>query len=126
MDDEAAILFAYKRLIEREGIGVDSCASIEEAVSMMQARHYQVIIADLRLSGTDNQDGLELLRIARDLHPQSWVILVTGYGSPGIRAAALLLGAVHYFEKPVLPEVILAALMGLLGPVAVSEGAVLM
>lgn len=115
VDDEAAILFAYKRLIEREGIGVDSCASFEKAVSMIRVFIYQVIIADLRLSGTDNEDGLEVLRFARDIQPEAKVILVTGYGSPEIRDSALSLGVSHYFEKPVLPGVILAVLMELLG-----------
>lgn len=114
VDDEAAILFAYSRLIRREGVEVDSCACIEEAVSMISNGGYRVVIADLRLSGTDNEDGLSLLRLIRDEHPQSRVILVTGYGSPEIKAAALALGATHYFEKPVLPEVVLTALMGLL------------
>ena len=125
VDDEAAILFAYRRLIEREGVGVDSCASIESAVAMPTAGNYQVVIADLRLSGTDNQDGMELLSFIRDLHPRTRVILVTGYGSPRIREAALSLGAAHYFEKPVLPAVILAALMELLGPAAEPVGVVL-
>ena len=122
VDDEAAILFAYKRLIEREGIGVDSCASFEEALSLIQARSYRAIIADLRLTGTGNEDGLEVLHAARDMQPEAGVIMVTGYGSPETRNAALSLGAAHYFEKPVLPRVILAALMELVGRAVPADG----
>lgn len=114
VDDEPAIIFAYRRLLERQGIMVDSCTSFEEAVAMLAACRYDAIIADLRLSGTDNEDGMEVLRYARQLQPEAGLILMTGYGSQEIGKAALALGAIHYFEKPVPPELILSALTGLL------------
>lgn len=122
VDDEAAILFAYKRLIEREGIGVDGCANLKEAVALIRARSYRAIVADLRLTGTGNEDGLEVIKAARDMQSEAGVILVTGYGSPETRSAALSLGAAHYFEKPVLPGVILAALMELVGRAVAADG----
>lgn len=115
VDDEPAIHFAYRRLIERQGITVDSCTGFHEATALLLTRRYGAIIADLRLSGTDNEDGMEVVRFARDKQPEAGVILVTGYGNQEIGKAALALGAVRYYEKPVLPEVIMAALVGLMG-----------
>lgn len=125
VDDEPAILFAYRRLIEREGGEVDGCTGIEEAASLIRTRGYHCIVADLRLSGTDNEDGLELLRLAREVQPLTGFILVTGFGSQEVRRAALSLGASRYFEKPVLPEAILAALTELFaGRAAATVGTV--
>lgn len=114
VDDEPAIHFAYRRLIERQGITVDGCTGFEEAAALLRTRRYGAIVADLRLSGTDNEDGMEVLRLAREVQPEAGVILVTGYGNQEIGKAALALGAAHYYEKPVLPEVILASLAGLM------------
>lgn len=110
VDDEPAILFAYRKLIEREGMGVDICECLADAIMHVKARHYLAVIADMRLAGTDNMDGLEVLRFVRKERPDTKVILATGYGNSNIEQAALALGASHYFEKPVLPTVILEVL----------------
>ena len=110
VDDEVATLFAYKKLIEREGIGVDVCESLDEAIEQIKSRHYNAIIADLRMSGTDNADGLEVLRTAREEQVDTKVIIVTGYGNKEIEQTALAMGAAYYFEKPVLPSEILKVL----------------
>jgi DNA-binding NtrC family response regulator len=102
VDDEPAILFAYRKLIEREGI--------EEAMEMIRVCPYFAIIADMRLAGTDNEDGLEILRTIQEMGPGTKVILATGYGNSETERKAFALGASHYFEKPVMPAAILAAL----------------
>ena len=110
VDDEPAILFAYRKLIERESIVVDISRSLDEAMEMISKHQYFAIIADMRLAGTDNVDGLELLQVIRKERPGTRVILATGYGNSEIEQKALALGASHYFEKPVTPSAILAAL----------------
>jgi DNA-binding NtrC family response regulator len=113
VDDEVATLFAYKKLIEREGIGVDVCESLDEAIEQIKSCRYTAIIADLRMSGTDNADGLEVLRRAREEQVDAKVIIVTGYGNKEIEQTALAMGAAFYFEKPVLPSAILKVLNAL-------------
>lgn len=113
VDDEPAILFAYRKLIEREGIEVDISESLVEAMEMIRVCPYFAIIADMRLAGTDNEDGLEILRTIQEVRPGTMVILATGYGNSETERKALALGASHYFEKPVMPAAILAALKGM-------------
>jgi DNA-binding NtrC family response regulator len=110
VDDEPAILFAYRKLIEREGIDVDISESLDEALEMIRVCPYFAIIADMRLAGTDNEDGMEILRTIQEMRPDTKVILATGYGNSETERKALALGASHYFEKPVMPAAILAAL----------------
>lgn len=113
VDDEAATLFAYKKLIEREGIGVDVCESLDDAIVQINAYPYSAVIADMRLAGTDNSDGLEILRFVREKRVETKVIIVTGYGNKEIEQTALAMGAAYYFEKPVLPSAILEVLSSL-------------
>ncbi len=110
VDDEVAILFAYRKLIEREGFGVDVCENIETALSNIRLNTYCAVIADMRLAGSDNTDGLKLLNIIKAHQPDAKVIMVTGYGNHEIEQQAYSLGAAHFFEKPVRPSVILDAL----------------
>ena len=110
VDDEVATLFAYRKLFEREGLGVDVCESLNEAIELIGSFPYNAIIADLRLEGTDNADGLEILRIVRERGMDTKVIIITGYGNREIEQTALAMGAAYYFEKPVLPSAILKVL----------------
>ncbi len=110
VDDEPAILFAYRKLIEREGMIVDDCDSYDAALEFIRANRYFAVIADMRLVGSENNDGLEILRFIRREYPDTKVILSTGYGNSEIEQTVLALGATYYFEKPVMPAVILEVL----------------
>lgn len=110
IDDEPAIHFAYRKLIEKEGMCVDSSCCLGGAIRHIRERHYLAVVADVRLAGSYIEDGLEFLRILREMHPATKMILVTGFGSGEIEKTARALGVSHYFEKPVLPAVIMEAL----------------
>jgi DNA-binding NtrC family response regulator len=110
VDDEPAILFAYRKLIEKDGMTVDICANLEDAVRHIRARRYLAVIADMRLAGTDNGDGLEILRIIQIERPDTKTILSTGYGDSEIEKAARVLGVSYCFKKPVKASELLGAL----------------
>lgn len=110
VDDDPAILFAYCRLLEREGICVDSCECLHDAVRLISSSPYMAVITDLRLAGSENTDGLDVIRTLQRVRPGTNFILATGYGSSEIEQTARSLGTVHYFEKPVLPSSILAVI----------------
>ena len=110
VDDEPAILFAYKKLLEKEGIEVDICECHCDAIKQLKSCSYFAVIADMRLEGTDNEDGLEVLRAIREEQADIKVILVTGYGCKEIEQRAIEMGASYYFEKPVSPSIVLETL----------------
>jgi DNA-binding NtrC family response regulator len=113
VDDEQAVLFAYRKFIEREGLGVDTSTSLQGALEHVKQRPYLAVITDLRLEGTDNLDGLEVIRFMRQERPETGLICATGYGSSDLEQQVRKLGATHYFEKPVQPSTILELLKGL-------------
>lgn len=110
VDDEPAVLFAYRKLIEKDGLAVDISATLEDAISQIRSYPYLAVIADMRLAGTDNDDGLEILRFIRKERPEIRTILSTGYGDLEIEKLAHSLGVSYYFKKPVSPSDILNAL----------------
>lgn len=110
VDDEPAVLFAYCKMMQREGIMVDKCECLEHAISSIKSTQYMAVIADMRLAGTDNLDGLEVVRSTREIQPDATVIVATGYGSQEVELAARKMGVTHYFEKPVRPSDIMTVL----------------
>lgn len=113
VDDEPAILFAYCKMMQREGLIVDRCECLDHALHCIKNSPYLAVIADMRLAGTDNLDGLQVVKCIRELQPETRVILATGHGSRELEQAARGMGVSHYFEKPVQPVDLLAALRDL-------------
>jgi DNA-binding NtrC family response regulator len=110
VDDEPSILFAYQRLLRAEGYFVDSCGELGTALDLVQAHLYYAIITDIRLSGTENSDGVKLLCAVRTQQPDAKTIVVTGFGDTHLERTMKELGATHYLEKPVKPSLIIELL----------------
>jgi DNA-binding NtrC family response regulator len=113
VDDEVVILLAFQQLLAVDGRQIDTAETIEEAERLLDKNHYDVVIADLRLTGILGEEGLEILQYVREKSPGTRMILVTGYGSPEIKEKAYELGAAFYFEKPVSTVVLKDALQRL-------------
>jgi CheY-like chemotaxis protein len=110
VDDEAAILFGFKKIIQGSGVDVDTAETIEEAVDLLTSRNYQFVITDLKLSGSPGEDGFEVIKRAKEKESHTKVILITGYGTPEVMERALAIGAEYYYEKPVSATVLRDAL----------------
>lgn len=113
VDDEPAILFAYRKLIKSEGFGIDVCDGLGEALQLINSCYYFAVITDIRLSGSENTEGIELLQAVRQQQPDSKIIVVTGFGSSSLEQNLRQLGASYYFEKPVKPGTIMSLLRSL-------------
>lgn len=101
VDDEEAILFAFRKLLQRPGVSVDTCECFEAAIDHIDSFSYDAIIIDLRLSGSLGQEGLQILTYFKQRKPASKAALITAYGVTGTDSMAFECGADFYFEKPV-------------------------
>lgn len=101
IDDEEAILFSFKKLLRSPRVEVDVCMEMEEAFAMIAAKQYDAVLTDYRLSHSESNEGLEILRYVKGIDPTVPVILLTGYGSDEIKERVLTMGAFGYFDKPI-------------------------
>jgi CheY-like chemotaxis protein len=77
VDDDPSFATALAALLGRDGHQVDTAANGNAALRQLQARHYDVILCDLRLPELDGQDLYHLLKNELpDLHHR--VIFLTG------------------------------------------------
>ncbi len=99
VDDEASLvnnLASYLRTLGGR-FDVLTAASAEEALSVLGSSPVDLLLTDVQLPG---MDGIELLRRSYDYHPQLKALVMTAFGSPDLRDAALAEGAVRFIEKP--------------------------
>jgi DNA-binding NtrC family response regulator len=113
VDDETALLMAFKKLLQSSIIDVDTAETLDEVKFLLKNNVYDVIIADLRLTGATKEEGLEIIHLAKEYRPGTEVILVTAYGNQEIMEKTYQLGAAYYFEKPVSGNVLKEALKNL-------------
>ena len=113
VDDEPAILMAFKKLLQSHEMCVDTAESIEYAKELLDRRAYDAVIADLRLSGFAGEEGLEVIRYVKERHSETDIILITAYGNQDVMKKAYSMGTAFYFEKPVSANIIKNALKSL-------------
>ena len=98
VDDEALVRWAIGQTLDPDLYQVEEAAdakSAERALLKGEAPH--LVLLDLRLPDCND---LRLLETVRRLAPAATVILMTAFGSPDVRAAALRLGAAGVVDKP--------------------------
>jgi DNA-binding NtrC family response regulator len=107
VDDEDAILFAMREYFSMRGFDVDFTGQRDEALAFLERRSYAAVIADLRLTGSQSTEGLELADRVRERWPTTRVILLTAYGSPRTEAEARKRGVHAFLNKPhPLPDLV--------------------
>lgn len=99
-DDERVIGFALHSWFEHHGFGVEIAATRERAMELIAATSFDVVVADLRLSGTEAMEGLDVIRAAREQSPRSVILLLTAYLFPEVVEAAKAAGADVAVQKP--------------------------
>ena len=101
VDDEETILRALSQHFTRRGFVVECAQEREEAEALLSHGTFDLLFADVRLTGFSSVEGLELVGFARHRFPDIRVVLLTGFGSPEVEATARRLGADAYLTKPV-------------------------
>lgn len=98
VDDESNILSALKRLLRRDGYHILTANSGQEGLDVLTQNKVDVIVSDQRMPG---MMGVEFLRIAKSLYPETVRIVLSGYTELQSVTDAINEGAVYRFlTKP--------------------------
>jgi DNA-binding NtrC family response regulator len=101
VDDEPDICRALEFLLKREGLGVASVNSGEEAVARLEKESFDVVLTDLKMGKVD---GMAVLEKAKEASADTSVIMMTAFASIESAVEAMRKGAVDYIVKPFLNE----------------------
>ena len=107
VDDGPSICFAMSEYFMMQGYEVDCAQKVEEAEGLLSSNIcYSAVIADLRLTGIYNMEGLDVVKFAHERCPDTQIVVLTAYGAPEIETEARKRGAHAFLHKPKpLPDV---------------------
>jgi ActR/RegA family two-component response regulator/cytidylate kinase len=98
VDDEEEFVHTLSERLQTRNLEPVVAHDGEAALSIVENDAPEVMVLDLKMPGID---GLEVLRRVKGEHPDTEVIILTGYGSEANKAAAEKLGAFAILDKPV-------------------------
>ena len=101
VDDEKRIRQVCSRLLTQEGYEVAQAENAEAGLDFIENRHFDIILLDLLMPGLP---GMEALPRIRELHPDTVVIVITGYATLDHAVEAMKNGAFEFLSKPFSPE----------------------
>lgn len=92
-----------------QGVGYDTAeaSGVQEALTLLGKREFDLILTDLKMQG---QSGLDLLEQVMADDPQQCVIMMTAHGTVDTAVGAMKRGAFDYLEKPLERENLLLTL----------------
>jgi DNA-binding NtrC family response regulator len=97
VDDDEASLTSLGEAMTLEGYEVTLASSGEEALRLNEQMELDVVITDLRMK---NIDGMRVVRTVKGSHPETVVIVMTGFASMDTVVEAVSAGAYDYISKP--------------------------
>jgi two-component system response regulator RegA len=98
VDDDKSSLSGLKRMMEHWGWTVTACPSFEEGrTAIAEPGTPAALVVDVRLG---EYNGLQLILLAKQNHPNLRVVAVSGFDDPVLRAEAAGIGAT-YLTKPI-------------------------
>ena len=97
VDDEALMNDFVKEILIRRDHDVAQAMDGDSAIQMLKEKEYDLVITDKKMPGTG---GMEVLRAANTLRPETMVIMMTAYGPVDGAVEAMKQGAFDYIMKP--------------------------
>jgi len=97
VDDEAAIVESLTKIFRREGLNVLSATDGNAGLDLLRKHRVGVLLTDLMMPQTS---GMDLLRAAKTIAPETEVVLMTAYGTVETAVDAMKEGAYDFVTKP--------------------------
>lgn len=107
IEDDASLCNRLSKAIAKEGFNVHVAYDGEHGLTLFKHEDIDIIISDYRMPG---KSGLEVMRSALALRPETGFILITGHGDYDLAIEAINEGALDYLKKPVDVSQLLVAL----------------
>ncbi len=105
VDDDTIVVQSCVRILETEGIEIHVANTVEEGEKLLCAvgasTPFTLILTDIKMPG---KDGFEMIRRARNIHPDIPILMMTGYLTSKTMEKGRRYGADNYIAKPFTPD----------------------
>ena len=92
VDDEPNVLASLRRLLRKEGYGLQFASGGQEALDILKTKRVDLVVSDVLMP---SMDGVTFLKQVRDLYPDKIRLILTGYASKDFVKQALAEECVH-------------------------------
>lgn len=99
VDDEPLVRESLGEMLELCGYCVSTACNGKQACETLKNSNVDIVITDIKMP---EMDGKELSRFVKASHPNTAVIVMTGYGSIEDAVEAMKDGAYDYITKPIV------------------------
>ena len=101
VDDDRHLAESMADWLSEMSYEVRTAATLRDAKNQLQSHSFDLMITDLRLG---NEDGFELIGYAKKRHPDTAVLVMTGYATPETAVQAVRTGAFDLLTKPLIDD----------------------
>ncbi len=101
VDDEQNVIHSCQRILKRHGFVTTGVVNSQIVPDLLRQETFDVLLTDIKMPQVD---GLNLLRIAKEIDPHITVVIITGFGTMGDAIKAIQLGASGFLMKPFNPD----------------------
>lgn len=109
LDDEPQVRKCLQQQLSLCGFEATAAESPAQALQMLEAGCFDLVICDLNMPGTT---GIDFLQAAAALHPETGIVMMSGDHDLANAVEAMRLGALDYISKPFTKEQISEVLLG--------------
>jgi len=101
IDDESRIRDACTMVLADKGFDVAAAPDGKQGLQMIKEKHYDILLVDLMMPVIS---GFDVLSEVRNHHPDTIVIVITGYATLEHSIEAMKKGAFDFIPKPFSPD----------------------
>jgi DNA-binding NtrC family response regulator len=96
-DEESLRTLLESELVASSEFAVDTAADGSQAINLVQAKVYDVVLLDIRMPRVS---GIEVLKFLQEYSPTTQVIILTNYADVKTAIQTIKLGAYDFLAKP--------------------------
>lgn len=105
VDDEMIMRNFLSEALKRKGIDVTTAETGQKALALLEEGSFDLVITDMKMPGIT---GMDVVRKAKEISPNTLVIVITAYGTIENAIEAMRSGAFDYLIKPFAIENLIA------------------
>jgi two-component system response regulator CiaR len=109
IDDDIGLSRMVALILRRQAFEVDVANSGDDGLALLQAKHYDAIVLDMRMPG---KDGRTVFRELRAAGVESPVLVLSAYDA---RRARDELGSEAFLDKPFEPDILVERINEMIG-----------
>ncbi len=104
IEDDKRLREVLKKILDKQGFDVETMADASGGITKIKTDFCDIALTDLKMPGLG---GIEVLKAIKKVSPQTYVVIMTAYGTIDSAVEAMKSGAFDYVTKPFKTEEIL-------------------